>query len=213
MAGDRAMRCRATAPEPAMHERKAFSAQPEILGNAPRCGARTRCGAACRSPAVRGNRRCRMHGGRGSGAPRGNRNAWKHGLKSARIREIARYLRATSPSAIRRMVNAALSPHRASPSTAHPREPLSPPLETGFRLRPTPPQGERQGERVSGRDIYDPRQTENFAHQPHAPGYRRASIVRLGPGGGASGRFMASASGRVEARRGGSALARRFALP
>ncbi|WP_082594519.1 HGGxSTG domain-containing protein [Sphingomonas sp. Root710] len=52
------------------------SAQPEILANAPRCGARTRSGTPCRSPAVKGNRRCRMHGGKGSGAPRGNRNAW-----------------------------------------------------------------------------------------------------------------------------------------
>jgi hypothetical protein len=47
----------------------------------PRCGAKTRCGGACRSPAVRSKRRCRMHGGaQGSGAPRGNRNARKHGL-------------------------------------------------------------------------------------------------------------------------------------
>jgi hypothetical protein len=47
----------------------------------PRCGARTRCGGSCRSPAVRGKRRCRMHGGApGSGAPSGNRNARKLGL-------------------------------------------------------------------------------------------------------------------------------------
>jgi len=46
----------------------------------PRCGARTRCGAACRAPAVHGKKRCRMHGGaKGSGAPRANRNARKHG--------------------------------------------------------------------------------------------------------------------------------------
>jgi hypothetical protein len=47
----------------------------------PRCGAKTRCGATCRSPAVHGRKRCRMHGGAaGSGAPRANRNARKHGL-------------------------------------------------------------------------------------------------------------------------------------
>lgn len=47
----------------------------------PRCGAKTRICAACRSPAVYGNKRCRMHGGaQGSGAPRANRNARKHGL-------------------------------------------------------------------------------------------------------------------------------------
>ena len=46
-----------------------------------RCGAKTRSGGACRSPAVSGRKRCRMHGGaHGSGAPRANRNARKHGL-------------------------------------------------------------------------------------------------------------------------------------
>lgn len=46
-----------------------------------RCGAKTRSGKPCRSPAVRGKRRCRMHGGaEGSGAPKGNQNALKHGL-------------------------------------------------------------------------------------------------------------------------------------
>ena len=50
----------------------------------PRCGAKTRSGGACRSPAVHGNKRCRMHGGaQGSGAPRANRNARKHGLFSS----------------------------------------------------------------------------------------------------------------------------------
>ena len=46
-----------------------------------RCGAKTRSGGACRSPAMHGRKRCRMHGGApGSGAPRANRNARKHGL-------------------------------------------------------------------------------------------------------------------------------------
>ena len=47
----------------------------------PRCGAKIRSGDSCRSPAVRGKRRCRMHGGApGSGAPGGNHNARRHGL-------------------------------------------------------------------------------------------------------------------------------------
>jgi len=47
----------------------------------PRCGAKTRSGGACGSPAVSGRKRCRMHGGaQGSGAPRANYNARKHGL-------------------------------------------------------------------------------------------------------------------------------------
>jgi hypothetical protein len=46
----------------------------------PRCGAKIRSGGSCRSPAVRGKRRCRLHGGAPeSGAPRGNQNARKHG--------------------------------------------------------------------------------------------------------------------------------------
>ena len=46
----------------------------------PRCGAKTRTGSPCRSPAVHGKQRCRMHGGaHGSGAPQGNQNALKHG--------------------------------------------------------------------------------------------------------------------------------------
>jgi uncharacterized protein YjcR len=45
-----------------------------------RCGAKTRSGKPCMSPAVSGKKRCRMHGGApGSGAPRGNKNALKHG--------------------------------------------------------------------------------------------------------------------------------------
>ncbi|WP_319936768.1 HGGxSTG domain-containing protein [Thermohalobaculum sediminis] len=43
-----------------------------------RCGARTRRGSQCQSPAMT-NGRCRMHGGASSGAPPGNQNALKHG--------------------------------------------------------------------------------------------------------------------------------------
>jgi hypothetical protein len=47
-----------------------------------RCGARTRSGTPCRSPAML-NGRCRMHGGTSLGAPRGNENAFKHGRYAA----------------------------------------------------------------------------------------------------------------------------------
>ena len=87
--------------------------QPQILANAPRCGARTRAGEPCRSPAVSGNRRCRMHGGKGSGAPRGNRNAWKHGIRSEWIRAVARYLRATRPAALPLLIERFVGPHAA----------------------------------------------------------------------------------------------------
>jgi uncharacterized protein YjcR len=60
-----------------------------------RCGAKTRSGKSCRSPAVHGNKRCRMHGGApGSGAPRGNQNALKHGLYTKAAIEEREQLRA-----------------------------------------------------------------------------------------------------------------------
>ena len=64
------------------------------MHQSPRCGARTRSGSPCRSPAVKGKRRCRMHGGaEGSGAPRGNRNALQHGLRSAEVLMLQRQVR------------------------------------------------------------------------------------------------------------------------
>jgi len=63
--------------------------------SSPRCGAKTRSGKPCMSPAVSGKRRCRMHGGApGSGAPRGNKNALKHGLHTRKAIEERRQLRA-----------------------------------------------------------------------------------------------------------------------
>lgn len=56
--------------------------------NAPRCGAKTRMGTPCKSPAMT-NGRCRMHGGKSTGprTPEGlkrSRNAnFKHGFYSA----------------------------------------------------------------------------------------------------------------------------------
>ena len=44
------------------------------LRQAPRCGARTRSGTPCRRPAIRGRKRCRLHGGLSPGAPRGEKN-------------------------------------------------------------------------------------------------------------------------------------------
>lgn len=36
---------------------------------APRCGAKTRSGNPCKSPAIHGKARCRMHGGKSKGRP------------------------------------------------------------------------------------------------------------------------------------------------
>ena len=63
----------------------ANEAQPHALRfsfqSAKLCGAKTRKGTPCKSPAVHGKNRCRMHGGAaGSGAPLGNKNGLKHGF-------------------------------------------------------------------------------------------------------------------------------------
>jgi len=86
--------------------------EPVSFQQAPRCGARTRSGKSCQSPAVRGKARCRMHGGAfGSGGPRGNRNGnFKHGLYTqetqsvrqatrAKIREIKALIQTAKPRA------------------------------------------------------------------------------------------------------------------
>jgi hypothetical protein len=44
------------------------------LSQAPRCGAKTRGGTPCQRPALRGRKRCRLHGGLSPGAPRGPKN-------------------------------------------------------------------------------------------------------------------------------------------
>jgi glucans biosynthesis protein len=57
------------------------SAEPHALHQARRCGAKTRSGRPCRSPAVHGRPRCRMHGcAPGAGGPEGERNGnYRHG--------------------------------------------------------------------------------------------------------------------------------------
>jgi hypothetical protein len=45
-----------------------------IMSVAPSFGAMTRAGGACQRPAIRGKKRCRLHGGLSPGAPRGSRN-------------------------------------------------------------------------------------------------------------------------------------------
>jgi uncharacterized protein YjcR len=66
------------------------------MRRAKRCGAKTRCGKPCQSPAM-ANGRCRMHGGPSTGAPKGNQHAYKHGRYSAvaiaRRREISALIR------------------------------------------------------------------------------------------------------------------------
>ncbi len=52
------------------------------MHHCPKCHAKTRKNSLCQSPAM-SNGRCRMHGGKSTGAPKGNQNAYKHGFYSA----------------------------------------------------------------------------------------------------------------------------------
>jgi hypothetical protein len=78
-----------------MHDPMHLAQEPEQLRQAVRCGARTRSGTPCRSPAVTGRRRCRMHGGApGSGGPKGPRNGnYRHGRYAAEAIASRRWLR------------------------------------------------------------------------------------------------------------------------
>jgi hypothetical protein len=72
----------------------------------PRCGARTRSGGSCRSPAMP-NGRCRMHGGKSTGPrtaeglERMRRAKTKHGLYSAETLRLMRAIRALQRDARR----------------------------------------------------------------------------------------------------------------
>ena len=65
---------------------------------APRCGARNRAGNSCQAPAMRGKQRCRLHGGKATGARtiegihRIRAANWKDGSRSARLLAEAKVL-------------------------------------------------------------------------------------------------------------------------
>lgn len=68
------------------------------MRSAPRCGARTRAGTPCQAPGIAGKTRCRMHGGKGSGAPRDNQNAQRHGRYNKAMRAREKYVRDPLPA-------------------------------------------------------------------------------------------------------------------
>jgi hypothetical protein len=78
------------------HHTEVQSAEPQDLREARRCGARTRSGRPCRSPAVHDGRpRCRMHGcAPGAGGPEGKRNGnYRHGLYTKQMQTRLRAMR------------------------------------------------------------------------------------------------------------------------
>lgn len=70
---------------------------------APRCGARTKNnnGMPCRSPAIKGKARCRVHGGAyGTGAKIGNTNALKNGVYTYKVKIFKKTIRQTLKESI-----------------------------------------------------------------------------------------------------------------
>lgn len=71
--------------------------RPRVCGNpfadVAKCGAKTRSGTPCQSPAM-ANGRCRLHGGKSTGPPKGNQNAYKHGFYTKRAIEFRRKTKA-----------------------------------------------------------------------------------------------------------------------
>ena len=59
------------------------------MNRSPRCGAKNRAGRPCRAPALRGKKRCRLHGGWSPGAPRGElHHNWRGGKYSRAGKEL-----------------------------------------------------------------------------------------------------------------------------
>jgi hypothetical protein len=72
-----------------------FIAQLGNIRSAPRCGAKTRAGFACQCPAIRDRNRCRLHGGRSTGAPKeGGNGNYKGGDFTAEAIEQRLWLKA-----------------------------------------------------------------------------------------------------------------------
>ena len=72
--------------------------RPYPMHLSPRCGAKTRSGSPCQSPAMP-NGRCRMHGGASPGAPKGQENGnYRNGRFTceaiAQRRQLAAWIRA-----------------------------------------------------------------------------------------------------------------------
>ena len=49
------------------------------------CGAKNRSGEPCKKHALTGSKRCKLHGGKSTGAPKGNQNRNTHGIYSSVI--------------------------------------------------------------------------------------------------------------------------------
>ena len=114
----KALRCIAPLPKASFQPKKRFKSETAETMNpmhsAPRCGARTRQGRPCTVPAIKGKRRCRMHGGKSTGPrtpeglQRSRRARWKHGRYSREARAAAREARWNDPGFVEAQRQAAM---------------------------------------------------------------------------------------------------------
>jgi hypothetical protein len=75
-------------------DQRGLAKQLASIRAARRCGAKTRAGGACQCPAIRGRNRCRLHGGRSTGAPRGGANGnYRRGEFTAEAIEERQWMR------------------------------------------------------------------------------------------------------------------------
>lgn len=74
----------------------------DLLTAARLCGAKNRHGLPCRCPAMRGKKRCRLHGGKSPGAPKGRDNGnFRHGGETEEVKALRRMVREMVRGAIR----------------------------------------------------------------------------------------------------------------
>ena len=84
-----------------MNREPSTTGLPKLLTSAPLCGAKNRQGTPCRAPAMRGKKRCRLHGGKSPGAPEGAQNgAYRHGAYTQEVLAMEAYVRALARRAM-----------------------------------------------------------------------------------------------------------------
>jgi hypothetical protein len=141
------------------------------LRRAPRCEAMTRAGTACQRPAIRGRRRCRLHGGLSPGAPRGSRNGnFKNGDWAADALAERKWLR----SLVRSFGNNGSTKTRSSPPPS-PRQDRLPPV----RVRLLQPDAHKEQTCPPDDETKDWQARLNKALGTVSPDFVKTSLLQL----------------------------------
>jgi hypothetical protein len=135
---------------------------------APRCGAKTRAGCACRQPAMK-NGRCRLHGGKSTGArtDAGQRRARSARLVHGRRTAAVIGLRSAAAAVNRRLAWMTDVAHRRSAGHGVDRSDLIPPLGRGA------PAAQSRALRSTVRTVAAPSVSEDRAWTPSRSAFAR----------------------------------------